>query len=75
MRRKRGRVRDCISHLTVQESVNMEQMYHDLENSFYELQKSMKSLKEGNEHLSTELDEERKKSVELEVVVLFCAEA
>ena len=75
MRRKRGRVRDCISHLTVQESVNMEQMYHDLENSFYELQKIMKSLKEGNEHLSTELDEERKKSVELEVVVVFCAEA
>lgn len=53
----------------------MEQMYHDLESSFYELQKSMKSLKEGNEHLSTELDEERKKSVELEVVVVFCAEA
>ena len=53
----------------------MEQMYHDLENSFYELQKSMKSLKEGNEHLSMELDEERKKSLELGVLVLVYAEA
>ena len=53
----------------------MEQMYHDLESSFYELQKTMKALKEGNDKVSGELEEERKRNAELQVPAVFCFEA
>lgn len=46
-------------------------MYHDLENSFYELQKTMKALKEGNDKLSGELEEERKRNAQLQVLTIF----
>ena len=53
----------------------MEQMYHDLESSFYELQKTMKALKEGHDKVSEELEEERKRNAQLQVAAVFLREA
>ena len=47
--------------------VNLEELYNQLENNYYELQKTLQSISSEKEYIANELDEQKKKSIALEV--------
>ena len=47
--------------------INLEQTYHDLENNYFEIQKSLNSEIEERDRLRVEVEEERKKNGSLRV--------
>lgn len=53
------------------ELVNLEQLYHELENNYYDLQKALQTISDEKEYISKELDEQKKKANDLEVLYVF----
>ena len=53
------------------ELVNLEQLYHELENNYYDLQKALQTISDEKEYISKELDEQKKKANDLEVMYVF----
>ncbi|CBK22220.2 uncharacterized protein [Blastocystis hominis] len=51
------------------ELINLEQNYHDLENSFFEMQKSLNEEVEEKDRLKAEMEGEREKNASLRVGV------
>ena len=47
--------------------INLEQLYHELENSYYELQQTLRSLSDEKEYVIKELEEQKTKRNQLEV--------
>ena len=50
------------------ELVNLEQLYHELENNYYDLQKALQTISDEKEYITKELDEQKKKANDLEVL-------
>ena len=53
------------------ELVNLEQLYHELENNYYDLQKALQTISDEKEYITKELDEQKKKANDLEVLYVF----
>lgn len=47
--------------------VNLEELYNQLENNYYDLQKTLQSISSEKDYIANELDEQKKKSIALEV--------